>query len=83
MTHILNQNVDVTAYYFTKGKTFPRRVEFGNNQLTFIDSGLRCLVKKGQELIEIFNMSDGRDQYTIRHETATQQWILLNRRSAV
>jgi hypothetical protein len=81
MTHVLNQQIDVTAYYFTKGKTFPRRIQFGEQELTFIESGLRCLVNKGQDLIEIFNMSDGRDQYTIRHEPLSRHWILLNKRS--
>jgi hypothetical protein len=83
MTHILNQEIDVTSYYFTSGKTFPRRIQVGQNELTFIESGLRCLVQKGQELIEIFNMSDGRNQYTIRHERASQHWILLNKRAMV
>lgn len=77
----LNQEIDVTSFYFAKGKTFPRRIEFGNSQLTFAEIGLRCLVQKGQELIEIFNMSDGRNQYTIRHERASQHWILLSKRA--
>lgn len=77
----LNQEIDVTAFYFTKDKTFPRRIQVGEQELTFIESGLRCLVQKGQELIEIFNMSDGRDQYTIRHERASRQWILLSKRA--
>lgn len=81
MTHILNQEIDVTSYYFTSGKTFPRRIQLGEQELTFIGSGLRCLVKKGQEFIEIFNMSDGRNQYTIRHERASQHWILLSKRA--
>lgn len=81
MTHVLNQEVDVTAYYFTSGKTFPRRIQFGEDELTFIESGLRCLVQKGQELIEIFNMSDGRNQYTIRHEKTSKHWILLSKRA--
>jgi hypothetical protein len=79
----LNQEIDVTSYYFNSGKTFPRRIQFEENELTFIESGLRCLVKKGQELIEIFNMSDGRNQYTIRHERASQHWILLSKRAMV
>lgn len=81
MTQVLNQEVDVTSFYFAKDKTFPRRVQFGQNELTFLESGLRCLVQKGQELIEIFNMTDGRNQYTIRHERASQQWILLSKRA--
>ena len=83
MTHVLNQEVDVTSFYFTKGKTFPRRVEFGNSQLVFLESGLRCLVKTGQSLVEVFNMSDGRDYYTLRHDQGRGNWVLLNKRALV
>ncbi len=81
MNHVLNLDIDVTAYHFTKGKTFPRRIQFGQQELIFADIGLRCLVQKGQELIEMFNMSDGRNQYTIRHERANQHWVLLSKRA--
>ena len=81
MTYVLNQEINVTAFYFTKGKTFPRRIQFGDSELTFVESGLRCLVQKGQELIEIFNMSDGRNQYTIRHERTNRHWTLLSKRA--
>ena len=81
MTHVLNQEVNVTSYYFTKGRTFPRRIQIDNNELVFIESGLRCLVKKGQELIEIFNMSDGRDQYRLKFEPSNMHWTLLTKRS--
>lgn len=83
MTQVLNQDVDVTAFYFTKGRSFPRRVEFNNIELVFIESGLKCLVQKGQELIEIFNMSDGRDQYRLKFEPAARHWTLLTKRALV
>lgn len=81
MTHVLNQEVTVTGYHFTKGKSFPSRIEFDDSELTFAEIGLRCLVKKGQELVEIFTMSDGRDTYTIRHERASHNWTLLSKRA--
>ena len=79
MTQVLNQEVDVTAYYFAGGKTrgFPKRVQYNGNELTFAENGLRCLVKKGQDLIEIFNMSDGRKQYRLRFEPNDRCWTLL------
>ena len=81
MTYVLNQEVNVTGYHFTKGKSFPSRIEFGDDELNFAEIGLRCLVKKGQELIEVFTMSDGRDTYTIRHNRTNQNWILLSKRA--
>ena len=83
MTHVLNLDVDVTSFYFTNGKLFPRRVAFNNKDLVFIEDGLRCLVNKGQELVEIFNMSDGRDQYRLKFEPAAQHWTLLTKRALV
>ena len=81
MTHVLNQEVTVTGYYFTKGKSFPSRIQFGDAELNFAEIGLRCLVQKGQELIEVFTMSDGRDTYTIRHERTNKNWTLLSKRA--
>lgn len=77
MTRTINQPVNVTGYIFTKGRTFPSRVQFGNTELTFEHGGLRCLVQKGQEMIEIFNMSDGRDQYRLKFERSARSWTLL------
>ena len=83
MTHVLNESVNVTAYSFTKGRTFPRRIQYGNTELVFDQIGLRCLVKRGQELIEIFNMTDGRDQYRLKFEPAVRSWTLLTKRALV
>lgn len=80
MTRTINESVNVTGYYFAKGRTFPSRVQYGNHELYFEQSGLRCLVKKGQEIIEIFNMSDGRDQYRLMFEPSVRNWTLLSRR---
>lgn len=77
----LNQEITVTGYHFTNNKSFPSRIEYGEHELTFAEIGLRCLVRRGQELIEIFTMSDGRDTYTIRHERANRHWTLLSKRA--
>lgn len=81
MTYTVNELVDVTGYYFTKGRSFPSRVQYGGKELYFDKSGLRCLVKKGQDIIEIFNMSDGRDQYRLKFEPTVGDWTLLTRRA--
>lgn len=81
MTYQLNEIVDVTGYYFAKGRSFPSRVQYGSKELYFEPTGLRCLVKKGQEFFEIFNMSDGRDQYRLKFEPAGRNWTLLTRRA--
>lgn len=82
MTRTINQPVNVTGYIFSKGRTFPSRVQFGNEELNFEYGGLRCLVRKGQDMIEIFNMSDGRDQYRLRFERSARSWTLLSHTAA-
>lgn len=84
MTQVLNQEVDVISYYFAGGKSFrgfPKRIQFDGKELTFAENGLRCLVKKGQDLIEIFNMSDGRKSYRLKFEPADRNWTLLTSRA--
>jgi hypothetical protein len=80
MTYILNESINVTGYYFKKGRGFPSRIQYGNKELSFDQGGLRCLVKKGQEFFEIFNMTDGRDQYRLKFEPDARSWTLLTRR---
>ena len=76
----MNQ-ISVTAFYFPHGNTkrsFPRRIEFldTGKQLSFND-GLRVLVQKGQELIEIFTMTDGQKTYRLKHIPQQKEWELL------
>ncbi len=71
----------VTSFYFPRGNTkrsFPRRIEFldTGKQLNFVD-GLRVLVKKGQEFIEIFTMTDGQATYRLKHSPQEQEWELI------
>ena len=76
------QEVYVTSFYFAKGNTsrsFPRRIETPTGeQISFVEEGLRCVVKKGQELLEIFTMSDGHQQYRLGHEQACNVWRLIS-----
>ncbi len=84
MTRVFNKEVFVTSYYFSQGKgihSYPKHIQFDDEELTFIENGLRCLVKKGQELIEIFNMTDGRYQYRLKFEPVSKNWTLLTARS--
>ena len=76
----MNQ-ISVTSFYFANGNTnrsFPRRIEFldTGKQLSFSD-GLRVLVQKGQEFIEIFTMTDGSATYRLKHTPQQHEWELL------
>lgn len=77
----MNQDIAVTGFYFVKGniaKSFPKRIETQEGQqINFIEEGLRCVIKKGQDLLEIFTMSDGSTQYRLGFEHTNQSWKLL------
>lgn len=79
MSH--NQEVNVVSYYFTKSRCFPRQIEVEGESLSFLENGLRCLVQKGQDLIQIFNMTDGQKLYRLSFEPGNRTWKLLNTRS--
>ncbi len=80
------QQIAVTSFYFAKGntqKSFPRRIETAEGkQINFIEEGLRCVVQKGQDLLEIFTMSDGQSTYRIGHQQNKGEWTLLSTRLA-
>jgi hypothetical protein len=78
----INQSVTINSFYF-KGKeqlkSYPRQMEFGNRQYTFQD-GLRHLVRKGQRVFELFDMTDG--QTTFRIAQLNGEWRLIGTKAA-
>jgi hypothetical protein len=79
---MINETVDVNAFYFKGGKdlkTYPRQIQFGNRQYTFQD-GLRHLVRRGQRIFEVFDMTDG--QTTFRMAELSDGWRLIATKTA-
>lgn len=79
----INREVNVTSLYFRPGrdiKGYPKRMEYQGREYTFIESGLRCLIHKGQQLFEIFEMTDGHKDYRLKFDTAAQIWTLIGTR---
>lgn len=78
---VVNEQVDVTALYFRKSKaglkSFPKRIEYEGEALTFVESGLQVMVNKGHELIELFTMTDGNSDYRLRHDVTAKSWTLM------
>lgn len=84
MNQSINKQVAVLSYYFTakNGRCYPKRIALETGEeLNFVESGLRCLVRKGQEIIHIFNMTDGISQYRLRFEPENRLWTLLGVRA--
>lgn len=78
----INQIVNVNAFYFrgqAQLKTYPRTVEFGNTTVSFQD-GLQYLIRKGQRIIRLFDMTDGRTVFRLKFED--DQWTLIGTRTS-
>lgn len=81
MTQVINEQVNVNAFYFSgrEMKTFPKRMEYQGQAVTFAD-GLRYLVQRGQDLVKIFDMSADNTTYRLRQEG--DQWTLVGTKVA-
>lgn len=77
----INKEVSVTALYFRNNgnmKSFPKRMEYDGREYTFVESGLRFLVQKGQQLTQIFDMTDGNANYRLKFNGNDQLWTLVD-----
>jgi hypothetical protein len=73
-----NEIVNVNSFYFPGGsvsRALPRTIEYGFNRVSFND-GLQYLVQKGNQLVKLFDMSDGRNTYRLRFEH--DEWTLVS-----
>lgn len=84
MTHTINQEVTINSFYFAGGaqmKTFPRQIEYGGQDITFMN-GLRYLVQRGAQSLRLFDMS-GADGLTYRLQQNGTSWMLLGTKGAL
>lgn len=78
MTQVINQEVNVSSFYFrnNKGlKSFPKQIEWQGRFVTFAGEGLRYLVKQGEKAVQLFDMTDGQATYRLR--TDGSRWTLV------
>ncbi|HUS26725.1 MAG TPA: hypothetical protein VMY99_05255 [Nevskiaceae bacterium] len=75
----INKEVNVNAFRFTTKKqqlqSVPKEIEFDGASVTFVDAGLHYLIQKGQQLIQLFDMSDGHNTYRLRQDN--NNWTLV------
>ena len=72
----INSPVDVTALGFGRNmRTYPRRMEFEGATYSFIDAGLRTIIRSGENVSHIFTMTDGTRDYRLR--SSGSGWTLL------
>ena len=78
----INEEINVPELYFERGrerqlKGYPRRMEWEGREYTFM-RGLRLLVHKGAQLLEIFDMTDGQRDYRLTFSSADRSWTLVD-----
>ncbi|HUC89894.1 MAG TPA: hypothetical protein VMR45_03765 [Patescibacteria group bacterium] len=80
----INKEVYVSELYFRSHgeaqndlKSYPRRMEFDGRDYTFMD-GLRYLVHKGQQLVQVFDMTDGSRDYRLKFDASHKSWTLVD-----
>lgn len=83
-SRLVNKEIAVTGMYFRPAnhndrplKGYPKRIEFEGREYTFIESGLRYIMKKGQQLFEVFDMTDGTRDFRLKFDTADHVWTLV------
>ena len=81
-----NQDIEIVAVGFIKGRggsdgqrleSYPKRMIYEGREYTFLESGMRYLVRKGQELIRLFDVSDGQTLFRLRLDQ-DNHWTLVN-----
>jgi hypothetical protein len=76
----IEQEVNVPELYFKNQSglaSFPRRMEFDGREYTFMD-GLRYLVHRGQQLVQVFDMTDGARDYRLQFDNHAHSWTLVD-----
>jgi hypothetical protein len=58
-------------------RSYPRRMEYEGRDYTFMD-GLRYLVRKGQQLVQVFDMTDGARDYRLSFDVGQKSWTLVD-----
>jgi hypothetical protein len=86
--YFTGQPVEITAVYFRPGnqptelESYPRRMVTEDGlEYTFLESGVRYLVKKGQEFVKLFEVTDGQREYRLRLDEQ-QHWTLIGTKFA-
>lgn len=79
MTTTINREIEINAFTFTNKGNFrsvPKTITVGDQRYSFVDSGLRYLVRQGQHLVRLFDMTDGQKTFRLKNED--DQWTLVS-----
>jgi hypothetical protein len=75
--------VEITSLYFRNNpakrrmESYPKRMVYAGREYTFLESGMRYLIEKGQELVKLFDVSDGQNLFRLRLDNSNR-WTLVD-----
>jgi hypothetical protein len=87
MTTSVNQTIEITSLAFASRpkanrlESFPKRMVWEDREYTFVEIGMHYLVKKGQEFIRLFDVSDGTNDYRLKCD-GQNHWTLVSMKAA-
>lgn len=79
---VANKEIEITSVYFRNNpskqrvESFPKRMVYEGREYTFMESGMHYLVKKGQDFIHLFDVSDEDTLFRLR-EDEQNHWTLV------
>ncbi len=79
--------IQITSVYFRNNpsrqrfESYPKRMVYEGREYTFLESGMRYLIQKGQRLVKLFDVSDGETQYRLRLDEANH-WTLVGMKAS-
>ena len=83
-TATTNKDIEITSVYFKKGsnglESYPRSMVYEGKEYSFIEETLRYLITTRDQLIQLFDVSDGRHEYRLRLDNANH-WTLVGVKS--
>ena len=76
----INKEVAVNSLSFSghgKLKSFPKAITIDEEEVTFVETGMRYLLQKGQSIVQLFDMNDGKNNYRLQFDSQNFTWTLL------
>lgn len=87
ITNFDEPEVQITSLVFrtqpgdSRLESYPRRMVLDGREVNFVEQGMRYLVQKGQELVKLFDVSDGQNDYRLRLD-GSDHWTLVGTKVA-
>jgi hypothetical protein len=79
--NLINQEVNIVAYYFRNRarrlRCYPKRMEYGGRRIEFTETGMIRPADKIEGKVDLFDMTDGQNDYRLEFNPATLSWKLI------